>query len=102
LFLVIYMGLDPAASEDLLSLVSSNSGLPNYRTLEELGLRGSIPRADFIKLLEQRLAIARAKIDALAAVPSLAPRTEEIEAVLARLERLKPSSGNPRLLPQRI
>jgi hypothetical protein len=94
LFLAIYMGLDPVAAEDLLSFLCSDSALPNYRTLQELGLRGSIRRAEFSKLLEQRLAIARGKIEALATVPSLAPRTEEIEAVLARLERLKSSSGN--------
>jgi hypothetical protein len=101
LFLALYMGLDPLAAEDLLSLLSSDSGMPNYRTLQELGLRGSIRRADFSKLLEQRLAIARAKIESLATVPSLAPRTEEIEAVLTRLERLKSSSGNPRSVPRR-
>jgi hypothetical protein len=91
LFLAIYMGIDPTSvtAEDLLSLLSSDSGLPDLKAITELGLRGSVRLADLEKLLKDRLTIVSDKINALAAVPDLAPRTEEIEAALARLERLK-------------
>jgi hypothetical protein len=97
LFLAIYMGIVPnsVTAEDLLCLLSSDSGLPDLKVIAELGLRGSVRLADLRPLLKERLAIISGKIGALAAVPDLAPRTEEIEAALARLESLKARSSNP-------
>ena len=97
LFLAIYMGIDPTSvtDEDLLRLLSSDSGLPDLKAIAELGLKGSIKLADLDELLKERVKIVSGKIGALAAVPDLAPRTEEIEAALARLEALKARSGNP-------
>ena len=91
LFLTVLLGLSPDSPSvrDFLEWLSSDSGLPNRRTIAEAGLKSRPGDGERIReALQARVAIARAKIERMAQDPTLSARIWEYAKVLRQLEKL--------------
>lgn len=97
LILALNLGLDPKQPhvEDLIEWLVTDAGLPDLHQLAESGMVAADPRIP-LGLLEQRLGLARGKIERLEADKDLSPRIQEYSEVLANLRALSAAKGKTR------